>query len=213
MGAVLRPFQLMLLVAGQTGATATHGARRYSIGQYLLCERAAYQRAGSRMRSAARSPDLHAARVVDGGGRFRAGSRAGRARRAHVPEGVGAVAPGWRRSFRAGLAAAGGGSALEMIAVIAWLAGVPLEARAGAGGRRVDLGRPGRGGLRNDRRHAGPRPTRGGPPARVVGPGVPCRLLAFVAISMVAALDHLRGAPVRWRGRTVALPASRGGEP
>ena len=33
----------------------------------------------------------------------------------------------------------------------------------------------------------------------------PLPALAFVAISTVAAIDHARGAPVRWRGRTVAV--------
>ena len=66
------PFQLMLLVAGRAGAEATHGARRYSIGQYLLFERATYLRIGGHAAIAGEiAEDLHlAARVVDGGGRF-----------------------------------------------------------------------------------------------------------------------------------------------
>jgi hypothetical protein len=39
----------------------------------------------------------------------------------------------------------------------------------------------------------------------------PLPVIAFIAVSAAAGLDHLRGAPVRWRGRTVALPT--GSEP
>ncbi|MBK9036027.1 MAG: glycosyltransferase [Myxococcales bacterium] len=207
------PFQLMLLVAGRAGADADAGARRYSIGQYLLFERGAYERAGGHAAIAGEiAEDLHlAARVVDSGGRFGLVHAPGALGVRMYPEGAGAFARGWRRSFRAGLAAAGAGGAAEMIAVIAWLAGVPLGLvvalalaawpwAIAAGVAYLATAAM----LARDQRAVADLPWWS-------ALAFPIPTLAFIAISTVAAVDHARGAPVRWRGRTVALPASRGG--
>lgn len=201
------PFQLMLLVAGRAGADAARGARRYSIGQYLLFERAAYQRAGGHAAIAGEiAEDLHlAARVVDSGGTFALVHAPGALGVRMYPEGLGGFLRGWRRSLRAGLAASGAGGAAEMIAVIAWLVGVPLGLAlalalgawtwaAVAGAAYLATAAM----LARDQRNVAALPAW----SALVFP-VPA--LAFVAISTVAAIDHARGAPVRWRGRTVAV--------
>lgn len=199
------PFQLMLLVAGRAGATANHGARRYSIGQYLLFERTAYLRAGGH--AAVRgeiAEDLRLAEaIVDGGGRFALLHAPGALAVRMYPEGVAAFARGWRRSFRAGLRAAGGGGAVEMIAVIGWLGGVPLglAVALAAGATTVALVAAGlylatAAILARDQRAIGALPWWS-------ALAFPLPALAFVAISTAAAIDHLRGAPVRWRGRAI----------
>lgn len=206
-------FQLMLLVAGRAGATATRGARRYSIGQYLLFTRDAYQRLGGHAAVAGQiAEDLHlAAKVVDGGGRFALLHAPGALGVRMYPEGLGAFLRGWRRSFRAGMAAAGGGGAAEMIAVVAWLLGVPLGlALAAAAGSATWLAIAGAAYLATAAMLA--RDQRA--VARVPwwsALAFPLPVIAFIAVSAAAGLDHLRGAPVRWRGRTVALPT--GSEP
>lgn len=207
------PFQLMLLVAGRAGATAARGARRYSIGQYLLFERGAYERLGGHAAVAGQiAEDLHlAAGIVDGGGRFALVHAPGALGVRMYPEGPRAFARGWRRSFRAGMAAAGGGGALEMIAVIAWLFGVPLAlAVCAAIGSGLGVAVAGAAYLATAAMLA--RDQR----AVAAAPwwsalAFPLPAAAFIGVSAVAALDHLRGAPVRWRGRTVALPT--GSEP
>jgi 4,4'-diaponeurosporenoate glycosyltransferase len=208
------PFQLMLLVAGRAGADAARGARRYSIGQYLLFERGAYLRAGGHAAIAGEiAEDLHlAARVVDSGGTFALVHAPGALGVRMYPEGLGGFLRGWRRSLRAGPRRVG-------------------RRRRGRDDRGDRLaGRRARSASRSRS------PSARGPGLAVAGAAYlataamlardqravarvpwwsalafPLPVIAFIAVSAAAGLDHLRGAPVRWRGRTVALPT--GSEP
>ncbi|MEZ4359917.1 MAG: glycosyltransferase family 2 protein [Kofleriaceae bacterium] len=205
------PFWLLLLIACRAGSPAGEqpGSRRFSIGQYLLFSADGYRALGGHARvKGALAEDLALAdAVVGGGGRFASLYAPGLLGVRMYPEGLGAFLRGWRRSFRAGLTAAGRGGALELVAVIGWLLGVPLGALlaavAGApawlgvaavayAGSAALLARQGRG--------LGRFP-------RWAALGYPLPVLAFVAVSALAAFDHLRGAPVTWRGRKIELPA------
>lgn len=200
------PFQTLLLVAGRAGAAPTRGARRFAIGQYLLFERAAYERIGGH--DAVRgeiAEDLRLAEaIVDSGGRCTVLRAPGALAVRMYPEGLRGFFRGWRRSFRAGLAAAGLGGALETIAVIGWLLGVPIQlglALAGGDPAAIALGAglylATAATLAYDQRHAGR--------FRAASAlAFPLPVLAFIAISAVASVDGLRRAPVRWRGRAIA---------
>lgn len=226
-------FQLLLLVATRAGAAERGGPgagreheRRFSIGQYLLFRRDAYERIGGHEPVKQRiAEDLAFARLIISAGLelalvFAPGMLCVRM----YPEGLGAFVRGWRRNFREGLTAAGAGGVLEMIAVIGWLLGVPLAALS-AVSAAVSSAVP------------------AAVPAAVIGGQVgPFALWAavylvtvveigrrqrdlgafpwwsallypifagmFVLVSALAVIERLRGAPVIWRGRT-AVP---GGE-
>lgn len=201
------PFHLLLLAACRAGDAPTDGARRFSIGQYLLFRRADYERIGGHAAVAGKiAEDLHlAARLTGAGGRF-ALLRAPDAPAVRMyPEGPRAFLRGWRRSIRAGLDAAGASGGVELVAIIGWLLGVPLSLAAA-----MTVG------------HAGA--TAGFAAAylattvelarrqRLVGRlpawsalAFPLAVVAFVAVSAAAAFDRARGAPVRWRGRSVEV--------
>ena len=214
-------FQLLLLIATRAGAVERDapGAgreheRRFSIGQYLLFRRDAYERIGGHEPVKQRiAEDLAFARLIRSAGLdlalvFAPGMICVRM----YPEGLGAFVRGWRRNFREGLTAAGLGGVLEMIAVIGWLLGVPLAALSAVPEAVID-----------------------GNLAMAVSWGVVYLVTAveigrrqrdlgafpwwsaalypvftgmFVLVSALAVIERLRGAPVIWRGRT-AVP---GGE-
>lgn len=210
-------FQLLLLVATRAGAAEpAPGARgreherRFSIGQYLLFRRDAYERVGGHEPVKQRiAEDLAFARLIRAAGldvalAFAPGMLCVRM----YPEGLSAFVRGWRRNFREGLRAAGAGGVLEMIAVIGWLLGVPLAA-LGAALRAepalaaawsavylvtaVEIARR--------QRDLGAFPWW----SALVYPAFASM---FVLVSALAVIDRLRGAPVIWRGR----PAVPGGE-
>lgn len=206
-------FHLLLLLACRAGAPATRGKRRFSIGQYLLFRRDAYRRAGGHeaVRDVIAEDLALAERVVDGGGRFALVAAPGTLEVRMYPEGLAAFLRGWRRSFRDGMRAAGAGGGLELVAAIGWLLGVPLSLAAALA---LDAGPASAAWaaayvatalvLVRAQRVVGELPW-WGPLA------FPAAALAFVGVSAAAAIDHVRNAPVRWRGRTVALPGGGGG--
>lgn len=200
-------YQLLLLVACRAGAPAARGMRRFSIGQYLLFRAGTYWRLGGHEPVRARvAEDLALAeRVVASGGRFGLVATPGTVEVRMYPEGVGAFLRGWRRSFRDGLRSVGAGGGVEMTAVIGWLLGVPLSLAAavvssatpwiaGWGAAYVATAAV----IAVAQRRVGRLPAAG-------ALAFPLAVVAFVAVSAAAAIDHLRGAPVRWRGRTVQL--------
>ena len=200
-------YQLLLLVACRAGARATRGMRRFSIGQYLLFRARSYWRLGGHEPVRARvAEDLALAeRVVASGGRFGLVATPGTVEVRMYPEGVGAFLRGWRRSFRDGLRSVGAGGGAEMVAVMGWLAGVPVSlATAAAMGATPWIVGWGAAYLATAaaiavaQRRVGRLPAAG-------ALAFPLMVLAFTAVSAAAAFDHLRGAPVRWRGRTVQL--------
>jgi cellulose synthase/poly-beta-1,6-N-acetylglucosamine synthase-like glycosyltransferase len=213
-------FQLLLLVATRAGAAerAEPGAgreheRRFSIGQYLLFRRDAYQRIGGHEPVKQRiAEDLAFARLIHGTGLalalvFAPGMLCVRM----YPEGLGAFVRGWRRNFREGLNAAGAGGVLEMVAVIGWLLGVPLAALSAAPALlagQVGLFVPWAAvylvtvvEIARRQRDLGAFPWWS---ALLY----PVFAGMFVLVSALAVIERLRGAPVIWRGRT-AVP---GGE-
>ena len=200
------PFQLLLLAACRAGADGASGGR-FAIGQYLMFRRDAYERLGGHTAVAGRiAEDLHlAARVRERGGEVAVLRAPGALRVRMYPGGPRDFARGWRRSIRAGLGVAGAGGGLEVGAMIGWLLGVPLSLVAalavGSGAvavacavayvaTAVEVARR--------QRLVGPLPWWG-------ALAFPLPVLAFVAISAAAAIDHARAAPVRWRGRSVRL--------
>jgi 4,4'-diaponeurosporenoate glycosyltransferase len=212
-------FWLLLLIACRAGAaeraeakraSAATSERRFSIGQYLLISAAGYRAIGGHAAIKDRlAEDLAmAAAVVDAGERFTLLYAPGLLGVRMYPEGLRAFLRGWRRSFRAGLAAAGGGGALELVAVIGWLLGVPLGlalaaldqapgwaalAAAAYLGTAALVARGSRG--------------LGAFPAWAALL-FPLPVLAFALVSALAALDHARGKPVLWRGREIQLRAT-----
>lgn len=199
------PFHLLLLLACRAGAPDAPGKRRFSIGQYLLFRRAAYDRIGGHaaVRAAIAEDLALAERITGSGGRFTLLARPGTVEVRMYPEGLGGFVRGWRRSFRDGMGAAGAGGGLEVAAAIGWLLGVPMSlATAAAAGAAPWLAAwlaahvATTVALARAQRLVG----------RLAWWGAalfPLAALAFVAVSAAAAVDHLRGAPVRWRGRTV----------
>lgn len=198
-------FQLLLLIACRAGGTRrTTGERRFSIGQYLLFDRAAYNRIGGHVSVRDRvAEDLAFARMIDADGLgfellFAPGAMSVRM----YPEGFGGFVRGWRRNFREGMAAAGAGGILEITAVLGWLLGAPLTlATAGIGTAfwvaaaatalaAIEVGRR--------QRALGELP----PWSAVL---YPVFAVVFVAVSALAVVDRVRRAPVRWRGREVDL--------
>lgn len=200
-------FHLLLLVATRAGSRA-RGPRRFAIGQYLLFRRTAYERLGGHAAApAVIAEDLALARAADAAG-LTTGvvCEPGLVGVRMYPEGPRGFWRGWKRSFRDGLPAGGLGAMVEVVAVIGWLLGVPLAIARGAGSATpaelaivvglalataVEIGRR----------------------QRLVGAlpwwsalAYPLGVLAFVAVATAATLDHLRGAPVLWRGRRIDAP-------
>lgn len=212
-------FALLLLAcnAGAPRAARHPGERRFSIGQYLLFRADAYRALGGHERVRDRlAEDLALAEaVVAEGGRFELAYAPGLLGVRMYPEGVRAFVRGWRRSFREGMRAAGGGGAFELVAVIGWLGGVPLLAgavlaslagllpplpsaiaAAVAGAYLLTAAV-----LAHASRELGAFP-------RWTALLYPLPVAAFVLVSALAALDALRGAPVAWRGRQIQLGPS-----
>jgi 4,4'-diaponeurosporenoate glycosyltransferase len=198
-------FQLLLLVACRAGGERARGERRFSIGQYLLFRRSAYQAVGGHPAVKDRvAEDLAFARMVEHAGlRFDLLYAPGLMTVRMYPEGLGGFWRGWRRNFREGIASAGVGGGLEMIAVVGWLlglplfaiqalvAGAPLVALAWLGAMVVTAGE-----IARRQRGLGELPAWG---ALLF----PLPVLLFVAVSIAAVIDRARRAPVRWRGRSV----------
>jgi cellulose synthase/poly-beta-1,6-N-acetylglucosamine synthase-like glycosyltransferase len=214
-------FQLLLLVATRAGAPerATAGAgreheRRFSIGQYLLFRRDAYERIGGHEPVRQRiAEDLAFARLIHGAGLplalvFAPGMLCVRM----YPEGLGAFVRGWRRNFREGLTAAGAGGVLEMVAVIGWLLGVPLAALSAAPTAlihgQVELFAPWVAVYLATVVEIGRRQRDLGAFPWWSALLYPVFAGMFVLVSALAVIERLRGAPVIWRGRA-AVP---GGE-
>jgi 4,4'-diaponeurosporenoate glycosyltransferase len=216
-------FQLLLLVAtragapeagsaggaGQAAAARTH-ERRFSIGQYLLFRRDAYERIGGHEPVKQRiAEDLAFARLIAGAGLglglvFSPGLLGVRM----YPEGLGAFVRGWRRNFREGLTAAGAGGVVEIAAIIGWLLGVPMAAlsAAAAGVTPLALGWAAvylatAVEIARRQRSLGAFPLWS-------GLLYPAFVLMFVLVTALALIDRWRGATVIWRGRA-AVP---GGE-
>lgn len=207
-------FALLLLAcnAGSPRAARQLGERRFSIGQYLLFRAATYRAVGGHERIRDRlAEDLALAEaVVADGGRFELLYAPGLCGVRMYPEGLAAFVRGWRRSFREGMRAAGGGGAFELVAVIGWLGGVPLVAALGLvtpmpwtlvaaiGGAYLLTAAA----LAHASRELGAFP-------RLAALLYPLPVAAFVLVSALAAFDALRGAPVAWRGRQIQLGSSR----
>lgn len=203
-------FQLLLLISCRAGGERdATGERRFSIGQYMLWRRSAYEGLGGHDAVSNRvAEDLAFARMVaDADGRYRLLVRAGLLKVRMYPEGFGAFVRGWRRNFREGIKSAGLWATVELVAIIGWLLGAPL-----LGVRALLDGQPAVAGLwgamylvaawevSNHQRHLGAFP-------RWSALTYPAFIVVFAWVSVLAALDHVRGAPVRWRGR--ALPQAK----
>lgn len=198
-------FHLLLLVATGAGASRARGERRFSIGQYLLFRRDAYQRAGGHEAVRERiAEDLALARTIaERGGRVSTMYAPGLLRVRMYPEGFAAFVRGWRRSFHEGLAAAGLVASLEMVAVIGWLLGAPLlilTAAASHSAVGVVLGTVGylAAIVAVGRRQGGI-----GAFGAYAAPLYPVFVLVFVLVSVLALCDRLVGAKVVWKGRRV----------
>ena len=195
-------FQLLLLVAS---------GRHYAIGQYLLFRRAAYDALGGHAAVAGRLDEdlalLERVRARDG--RAEVVLAPGALGVRMYPEGIGAFLRGWRRSFRAGLGVAGLGGAVAVTLVFAWLGGVPLAlAGAVASGDAAAAAVLGAAWLATTIEVARRQRLVGDFPAWTAALA-PLGLAAFAAVTLAALVDQLRGAPVRWRGRTIAAPRWR----
>ncbi len=214
-------FALLLLLACRAGAAPpkstarpdgrrSTGERRFSIGQYLLFRRDAYEALGGHDPVRNRiAEDLAFARMIeDAGERFTLLFRPRLMQVRMYPEGFWAFVRGWRRNFREGFTSAGIGGTLEMVAVIGWLLGIPLffaqalwiDAFTVAGVwmalyllSAVEIGR---------------RQIDQGAFPLWSGFFYPVFAFVFVMISFLAVIDRVRQTPVMWRGRT-AMP---GGE-
>lgn len=221
-------FQLLLLIATRAGAPesatragapeAAGGAgaagraheRRFSIGQYLLFRREAYEGIGGHEPVKQRiAEDLAFARLIADAGLglglvFSPGLLGVRM----YPEGLGAFVRGWRRNFREGLTAAGAGGVIEIVAIIGWLLGAPLAAlsAAAAGLAPLALGWAAvylATAVEIARRQ---RSLGAFPPWS--GLFYPVFVGMFVLVTALALIDRWRGTTVIWRGRA-AVP---GGE-
>jgi 4,4'-diaponeurosporenoate glycosyltransferase len=196
-------FQLLLLIATRAGAERDQG---YANGQYLLFRRAAYEAlSGHRAVSPFIAEDLAFVREARARGLpvrvlFAPDALCVRM----YPEGFGAFFAGWRRNFREGMRSGGLRSTLEMTAVMAWLVGAPL-----CGALELLAGRRDAALLwllvyaltswllsRMQR----PLGAFGAASALLY----PLFTLVFAAVSLVSLLDALRGAPIKWRGRSIA---------
>jgi len=209
-------FQLLLLIACRAGGEqSAAGERRFSIGQYMLWRRAAYERVGGHDAVSNRvAEDLAFARMVaDSGGHYSLLVRQDVMRVRMYPEGFGAFVRGWRRNFREGIKSAGALATLEVVAIIGWLLGAPLlgALSMAAGHGTLAAAWAAMYGLAvvEVARHQ----RRLGSFPRWSALFYPIFVLVFAAVSALAGADHARRAPVRWRGRAVpqAKTAARGG--
>ncbi len=206
-------FQLLLLLASGAGLppSRARGERRFSIGQYLLFTRAAYERVGGHPAVAHRvAEDLAFARLVaEAGLGFSLLHAPGLLAVRMYPEGLGAFLRGWRRNFREGLASAGPGGVVEMVVLVGWLLGVPLfAAQALAAGALA----PALLGLTTYLLTAAEIARRQPHVGRLPAWGAlayPLFVALFVAVTLLALLDRARRAPVAWRGRRLPAPAAR----
>ncbi len=207
-------FQLLLLIATRAGGAPARSRRRherrFSIGQYLLFRRDAYDALGGHEPVKQRiAEDLAFARMIDDAGLgFALLFSPGLMRVRMYPEGFGAFVRGWRRNFREGLSAAGLGGVVEMIAVIGWLLGAPLFClQAGLGGHQAALA-AGAGVYLATAFEVARWQRAQGPFPRWSGLFYPLFTVVFVAVTLLSLIDRGRGATVMWRGR----PAVPGGE-
>ncbi len=198
-------FHLLLLIATSAGARKAKGERRFSIGQYLLFTRAAYDRVGGHETVRRRiAEDLALAKAVaESDGHVATAHCPGLLSVRMYPEGFGAFMRGWRRSFYDGLASAGAVATVELTAVIGWLLGAPLLlARSIIAGEvpGIVLG----GALYVLAVLAVAHRQRGiGTFSIVTAPAYPIFVVVFAVVSVVALIDRLRGAAVVWKGRQV----------
>jgi glycosyltransferase involved in cell wall biosynthesis len=227
-------FQLLLLVATRAGAPEAPGRaagaatgaagesargagqgggaheRRFSIGQYLLFRRDAYERIGGHEPVKQRiAEDLAFARLVAGAGLglalvFSPGLLGVRM----YPEGLGAFVRGWRRNFREGLTAAGAGGVIEIVAIIGWLLGVPMAAFSAAAAGLAPLALGWAAVYLATAIEVARRQRSLGAFPLWSGLLYPVFVLMFVLVTALALIDRWRGATVIWRGRA-AVP---GGE-
>jgi len=200
-------FQLLLLIACRAGGRRRRaGERRFSIGQYLLFDRAAYDRVGGHPAVRDRvAEDLAFARMVEAAGdRFELLYAPGLMQVRMYPEGFAAFVRGWRRNFREGMRAAGVAGVLEIAAVLGWLLGAPLTVATAGGGAGLAVGAAGFAvacaAIARRQRALGQLPW-------WTAPAYPLFAGVFVWVSLLALYDRLRRAPIRWRGREVDLAA------
>jgi glycosyltransferase involved in cell wall biosynthesis len=204
-------FQLLLLIACKAGGTGG-GERRFSIGQYLLFRRDAYDDIGRHPAVKHRvAEDLAFARMIeDRGHRFELLEARGLMKVRMYPEGLGGFVRGWRRNFREGMAAAGVAGVVEISLIIGWLLGLPLllvgAALAGdaiglavwAGLYVVTAAE-----IARRQRRLGDLPVWS-------APLYPLFAGLFIVISALAVVDRLRRAPVQWKSRSVKIAAGMG---
>ncbi|HLV20288.1 MAG TPA: glycosyltransferase [Polyangiaceae bacterium] len=209
-------FQLLLLVAtGADGRSALAsvrrrartGERQFCIGQYLLFRRELYTAIGGHQSVRARvAEDLafcRAARSVGNG--YALEWRPGMLRVRMYPEGFGAFVRGWRRNFREGLKAGGLAAGVELGVVIGWLLGAPIWLITGAASRDgATLAVGALAYLLAAVQVFGWQRRLGllAPAGAVL---YPLFTAVFVGVSLLAAYDELRRAPVTWRGRSRAV--------
>lgn len=200
-------FHLLLVVATAAGSRhdRASGERLFSIGQYLLFRRARYEQIGGHRAVADRvAEDVAFARLVlRSGGRFGLLVDGDRpvVRVRMYPEGLESFLAGWRRNVREGIRSSGIGGVLEVSAVLGWLLGAPVLALQGLiasdpattvvglvayAAAVVEVARR--------QRTLGDLPW-------WTAPLYPLFAVLFVVVSVLAALDGWRRAPIRWRGR------------
>ena len=204
-------FQLLLLIATRAGEGRLDAStsRRYAIGQYLLFTRQAYEAIdGHNSVRGILAEDLALARNTAQKG-FGVGilMAPGLMRVRMYPEGVWAFVAGWRRSFRDGVSTAGARASMEVVLVVGWLLGAfiglvgafaldapgwELAFWAVSYGMSAFF-------IAHQQRHLGPFSW---------GSALlyPIFLSLFVWVTLLSLFDALRGAPVRWRGRSFKLP-------
>jgi glycosyltransferase involved in cell wall biosynthesis len=196
--------------AGQGGARGGAHERRFSIGQYLLFRRDAYERIGGHEPVKQRiAEDLAFARLIADVGLglglvFSPGLLGVRM----YPEGLGAFVRGWRRNFREGLTAAGAGGVLEIAAIIGWLLGAPMAALSAAAAGLAPLALGWAAVYLATAIEVARRQRSLGAFPLWSGLLYPVFVLMFVLVTALALIDRWRGATVIWRGRA-AVP---GGE-
>lgn len=195
---------------GPGGGRGGAHERRFSIGQYLLFRRDAYERIGGHEPVKQRiAEDLAFARLIaDAGLRLGLVFSPGLLGVRMYPEGLGAFVRGWRRNFREGLTAAGAGGVLEIVAIIGWLLGVPMAALSAAATGQAPLALGWAAVYLATAIEVARRQRSLGAFPLWSGLLYPVFVLMFVLVTALALIDRWRGATVMWRGRA-AVP---GGE-